>query len=69
MKSKIENTHHFVLGITKGDTDDSFGRLLTNINCVRALPTARCCTVQLLSQPVWQNATHVKTSCIVMYST
>ena len=45
MKAKIENTQHLVMGITKGDTDDSFGRLLTNINRVRALLTARCCTV------------------------
>jgi hypothetical protein len=55
------------MGITKGDTDDSFGWLLTNINDVRALLTARCCMIGLLLQLVWQNATHVKSSYTVMY--
>jgi hypothetical protein len=42
MKAKIEDTQHFVMGITKGDNDDSFGLLLININRVRALLMARC---------------------------
>jgi len=65
MKAKIEDTQHFVMGITKGDNDDSFGQSLININHVRALLMARCCSVWLLSQPVWWNATHVKSSCTV----